>query len=63
MKILQKHCSPELLNKFQAAYTFEADGVAYATWLFRSGMQDEKPGSDGAAMVIDVKEEDTKYLK
>lgn len=59
---LHKHCSPELLKKLQAAYKYDTDGIAYATWLFRSGRQDEKPGSDGATMVTDVKEEGDWYV-
>ena len=59
---LQEHCSPELLKKLQEAYEYDADGVAYATWLFRSGRHDEKPGSDGATMVVDVKEEGDRYV-
>ena len=47
---LQKHCSPELLKKLQDAYTYDSDGPAYATWLFRSGQQDSKPGSSVTAM-------------
>ena len=52
---LQKHCSPELLQKLQDAYPYDSDAPAYATWLFRSGQQDSKPGSDGKTMMIDVK--------
>ena len=52
---LQKHCSPELLKKLQDAYTYDSDGPAYATWLFRSGQQDSKPGSDGKTMMLDIK--------
>ena len=54
---LQKHCSPELLKKLQDAYQYDSDGPAYATWLFRSGQQDSKPGSDGKTMMLDVKTE------
>ena len=52
---LQKHCSPELLKKLQDAYTYDSDGPAYATWLFRSSLQDSKPGSDGKTMMLDIK--------
>ena len=52
---LQKHCSPELLKKLQDAYTYDSDGPAYATWQFRSGQQDSKPGSDGKTMMLDIK--------
>lgn len=51
---LQKHCSPELLQKFQDAYPYDSEAPAYATWLFRSGQQDSKPGSDGKTMILDV---------
>ena len=51
---LQKHCSPELLKKLQDAYTYDSDEPAYATWLFRSGQQDSKPGSDNKTMILDV---------
>ena len=52
---LQKHCSPELLKKLQDAYPYDSDGPAYATWLFRSSLQDSKFGSDGKTMMLDVK--------
>lgn len=52
---LQKHCSPELLKKLQDAYPYDSDGAAYAIWLFRSGQQDSKPGSDCKTMMLDVK--------
>ena len=51
---LQKHCSPELLKKLQDAYTYDSEEPAYATWLFRSGQQDSKPGSDDKTMILDV---------
>ena len=52
---LQKHCSAELLKKLQDAYPYDADAVAYATWLFRSGQQDSKPGSNGKSCMVEVK--------
>lgn len=52
---LQKHCSSELLKKLQDAYPYDANGVAYATWLFRSGKQDSKPDSKGLSYIQDVK--------
>ena len=52
---LQKHCSAELLKKLQDAYPYDTDGRAYATWLFRSGQQDSKPGSDGKTIMLEVK--------
>ena len=51
---LQKHCSPELLQKLQDAYPYDSDAPAYATWLFRSGQQDIRLGSDGKTMILDV---------
>lgn len=51
---LQKHCSPELLQKLQDAYPYDSDAPAYATWLFRSGQQDSKPGSDGKTMMLEA---------
>ena len=51
---LQKHCSPELLKKLQDAYPYDTDEPAYATWLFRSGQQDSKHGSDDKTMLVDV---------
>ena len=52
---LQKHCSAELLKKLQDAYPYDTDGRAYATWLFRSGQQDSKPGSDNKTIMLEVK--------
>ncbi len=51
---LLKHCSPELLKKLQDAYPYDSDEPAYAVWLFRSGQQDCKPGSDCKTMLLDV---------
>ena len=59
---LQKHCSPELLRKLQDAYPYDSDGPAYATWLFRSGQQDSKPGSDGKTMMLDIKADGDWYV-
>lgn len=52
---LQKHCSAELLKKLQDAYPYDANGVAYATWLFRSGQQDSKPESNGKSCMVEVR--------
>ena len=52
---LQKHCSLELLKKLQEAYPYDVDGVAYATWLFRSEQQDSKPGTNGKSCMLEVK--------
>lgn len=59
---LRKHCSPELLGKLQDAYPYDSDKPEYATWLFRSGKQDDKPGSDGKSMILDVKADGGWYL-
>ena len=59
---LQKHCSDELLKKLQDAYTYDSDGPAYATWLFRSGLQDHMPGSDGKCMMLDIKADGDWYF-
>ena len=59
---LQKHCSPELLKKLQDAYTYDSDGPAYATWLFRSRHQDSKPDSDNKTMMLDVSADGDCYL-
>ena len=52
---LQKHCSAELLKKLQDAYPYDTDGRTYATWLFRSGQQDSKPGADAKTIMLEVK--------
>ena len=52
---LQTHCSAELLKKLQDAYPYDANSVAYATWLFRSGQQDSKPESNGKSCMVEVK--------
>ena len=52
---LRKHCSAGLLKKLQDVYPYDADGIAYATWLFRSGQQDSKPGSDDKTIMLEVK--------
>lgn len=52
---LQKHCSAEFLKKLQDAYSYDTDGIAYATWLFRSGQQDSKPGTKGETVMLEVK--------
>ena len=59
---LQKHCSPELLQKLQDAYPYDFEAPAYATWLFRSGQQDSKPGSDGKTMMLDIKADGDWYV-
>ena len=52
---LQKHCSAKLLKKLQDAYPYDTDGIAYATWLFRSGQQDIRPGADDKTIVLKIK--------
>ena len=52
---LQKHCSAELLKKLQDAYPYDTDGIAYATWLFRSSQQDSKPTADDKTIMLEVK--------
>ena len=52
---LQEHCSAELLKKLQDAYPYDANGVAYATWLFRSSQQDSEPESNGKSCMVEVK--------
>ena len=52
---LRKHCSSGLLKKLQDAYPYDTDGIAYATWLFRSGKQDSKLGADDKTIMLEVK--------
>ena len=52
---LRKHCSAELLKKLQDSYPYDTDGIAYATWLFRSGQQDSKPRADDKTIMLEVK--------
>ena len=52
---LQKHCSAKLLKKLQDAYPYDTDGIAYATWLFRSSQQDSKPGADDKTIMLEVR--------
>ena len=58
---LQKHCSAELLKKLQDAYPYDANGVAYATWLFRSGQQDSKPESSCKSCMVEVKNDNGEW--
>lgn len=59
---LQKHCSSELLKKLQDAYPYDTDGRAYATWLFRSGKQDSKPGVDNKTIMLEVKADEDWFV-
>ena len=52
---LRKHCSTRLLKKLQDAYPYDTDGIAYATWLFRSGQQDSKSGAKDKTIMLEVK--------
>ena len=52
---LRKHCSSGLLKKLQDAYPYDTDGIAYATWLFRSSQQDSKPRTDDKTIMLEVK--------
>ena len=52
---LRKHCSSGLFKKLQDAYTYDTDGIAYATWLFRSSQQDSKPRTDDKTIMLEVK--------
>ena len=52
---LRKHCSSRLLKKLQDAYPYDTDGIAYATWLFRSGQQDSKSGAKDKTIMLEVK--------
>ena len=52
---LRKHCSSGLLKKLQDAYSYDTDGIAYATWLFRSSQQDSKPGADDKTIMFEVR--------
>ena len=59
---LQNHCSAELLKKLQDAYPYDTDGTAYATWLFRSGQQDSKPGADDKTIMLEVKADEDWFV-
>ena len=52
---LRKHCSSGLLKKLQDAYPYDTDGIAYATWLFRSSQQDSKPEADDKTIMLEIK--------
>ena len=41
---LRSHCTKKLQKKLIDNFGYECDGTCYATWLFRSGAQDEKYG-------------------
>lgn len=52
---LEQYCSKELLERLAEAYDYDSDGVAYASWKFRTEAQDGKPGSDQKYGVVSVK--------
>ena len=52
---LQRYCSAKLLKKLQDTYPYDSDGIAYATWLFRSGQQDVKSDLEDKSGILDVK--------
>ena len=52
---LRKHCSSGLLKKLQDSHPYDTDGIAYATWLFRSSQQDSKPGADDKTIMLEVR--------
>ena len=39
---LRFHCTKKMLKKLEDSFEYDCDGICYATWLFRSGAQDEK---------------------
>ena len=39
---LRSHCTRKMLKKLVDNFGYDVEGVNYATWLFRSGAQDEK---------------------
>ena len=41
---LRTHCTKKMLKKLEDSFPYDVEGVNYATWLFRSGAQDEKYG-------------------
>ena len=41
---LRTHCTKKMLKKLEDNFGYDVEGVNYATWLFRSGAQDEKYG-------------------
>ena len=59
---LRKHCSSGLLKKLQDAYPYDTDGIACATWLFRSSQQDSKPGADDRTIMLEVKADDDWFV-
>lgn len=60
-KFLRKHCSKSLLKKLANAYEYVSDDVEYAVWLFRSGNQDGKPGTNEETKILEIKEDGKWY--
>lgn len=49
-------------NLYEDYGFLDSDEPAYATWLFRSGQQDSKPGSDEKTVIVDVKADGDWYV-
>lgn len=45
-EFLEEHCTEDLLKHLRDNYDYDGDG--YAVWMFRTGGQDGKPGSENA---------------
>ena len=58
---LRKHCSKSLLKKLANAYEYVSDDVEYSVWMFRSGEQDGKPGTDEETKILEIKEDGKWY--
>ncbi|MGM9762916.1 MAG: hypothetical protein ACI3ZQ_02715 [Candidatus Cryptobacteroides sp.] len=58
-EFLEEHCSPELLAKLQQANDMDDGG--YATWLFRSGHQDEKSATENETKILEISHEGDCY--
>lgn len=50
---IKKYCSGDALSKMREANEYEDGG--FNTAIFRTGAQDEKPGSDGKSLVTSIK--------
>ena len=59
-EFLEKHCSPEMLQKLQDDYDYESEGVAYAVWDFRS---DEQDGPSDKHEIISVEPQGDGWYK
>lgn len=47
---LESHCTKKLLAKLQADYEYDTPTPAYASWDFRGGAQESKPGGEDNGM-------------